>query len=561
MVVDGSWAAVSTDRADADALLGTGRVRGRRGPAAPAGRRRSPAWPRRPRWPAPATGTTRPRTPPRTSGPRSCASSSTAAGGLETAGYVESTRTESVVRQHRRAVGRRPGHRRRGGRHRPGAGRGRRGPAGLRPARRPRRRRARPDRRGQGQGRRRTRSTCRRATTRSCWSRPAWPTSCASCSCTGSTAGRWARGGRSCGSGEQQFDAGPADLGRAAGRAVDRAAVRRRGHAAAAARPGRGRGQHARSRTTGGPRPRPAASSTGHAVEGGERWGPVPDQPRVGAGAGGSSAELAARMRRGLLVSDFWYTRILDPRTVVVTGLTRNGVWLVENGEIVAPVSTLRFTQSYPDALAPGRDPRRRLGRQPGPGPRAGRAGPHARACTWPAGTSPAAPPASGQGCGDRAVGPAVMTGRRGQSCDDRAVGGEPGRRRPARPRRASAARRARARWARRSMTTAVQARRSRSGRSARPGRSARRPRPSTPSSSRSSRTSAAALGLARLDLAARQLPARPAVPPRRQHPAARVPQHRAHHHPHPATLPPPPCWHATVRARGSGRAWWDGAS
>src|SRR3954471_24946381 len=59
-------------------------------------------------------------------------------------------------------------------------------------------------------------------------------------------------------------------------------------------------------------------------------------------------------MRRGLLVTDFWYTRILDPRTAVVTGLTRNGVWLVEDGEIVSPVSTLRFTQSYPDAVGPG---------------------------------------------------------------------------------------------------------------------------------------------------------------------------------------------------------------
>ena len=38
----------------------------------------------------------------------------------------------------------------------------------------------------------------------------------------------------------------------------------------------------------------------------------------------------------------------------MVTGLTRNGVWLVEDGEIVRAVTTLRFTQSYPDALAPG---------------------------------------------------------------------------------------------------------------------------------------------------------------------------------------------------------------
>jgi predicted Zn-dependent protease len=96
------------------------------------------------------------------------------------------------------------------------------------------------------------------------------------------------------------------------------------------------------------------ASSTGHAVEGGERSGPSPTQPRVGAGTGGTTGELTAGLRRGLLVSDFWYTRVLDPRTVVVTGLTRNGVWLVEDGEIVSPVSTLRFTQSYPAAVAPG---------------------------------------------------------------------------------------------------------------------------------------------------------------------------------------------------------------
>jgi predicted Zn-dependent protease len=39
----------------------------------------------------------------------------------------------------------------------------------------------------------------------------------------------------------------------------------------------------------------------------------------------------------------------------VVTGLTRNGVFLVENGEVVRPVANLRFTQSYVDALGPER--------------------------------------------------------------------------------------------------------------------------------------------------------------------------------------------------------------
>jgi predicted Zn-dependent protease len=66
------------------------------------------------------------------------------------------------------------------------------------------------------------------------------------------------------------------------------------------------------------------------------------------------AAELASRVERGLLVSDLFYTRPLDPKTLAVTGLTRNGVWLIERGEVTRPVRNLRFTQSYPQALAPG---------------------------------------------------------------------------------------------------------------------------------------------------------------------------------------------------------------
>jgi predicted Zn-dependent protease len=98
----------------------------------------------------------------------------------------------------------------------------------------------------------------------------------------------------------------------------------------------------------------PEIRSTGNAIPGGERMGAVPADLRLAPGTGGSSQDLAGRVGRGLLVSDFWYTRILDPRTTVVTGLTRNGVWLVEDGAMVRPVRNLRFTQSYVDALGPG---------------------------------------------------------------------------------------------------------------------------------------------------------------------------------------------------------------
>jgi predicted Zn-dependent protease len=60
-------------------------------------------------------------------------------------------------------------------------------------------------------------------------------------------------------------------------------------------------------------------------------------------------------MARGLLVTDFWYNRILDPKTQVVTGLTRNGLFLVEEGRITGPVQNLRYTQSIVGGFGPGK--------------------------------------------------------------------------------------------------------------------------------------------------------------------------------------------------------------
>ena len=98
---------------------------------------------------------------------------------------------------------------------------------------------------------------------------------------------------------------------------------------------------------------RSGTRSSGHAVPGGEVSGPMPANLFVG-GGDQSPGELIADVERGLLVTDFWYTRILDPKTQVVTGLTRNGTFLVEKGKIVGAVRNLRFTQSYVEALGPG---------------------------------------------------------------------------------------------------------------------------------------------------------------------------------------------------------------
>ena len=57
-------------------------------------------------------------------------------------------------------------------------------------------------------------------------------------------------------------------------------------------------------------------------------------------------------MERGLLVTRFHYTNPVHPKLAIVTGMTRDGTFLVEGGRIVGPVRNLRFTQSYLEALA-----------------------------------------------------------------------------------------------------------------------------------------------------------------------------------------------------------------
>ena len=62
--------------------------------------------------------------------------------------------------------------------------------------------------------------------------------------------------------------------------------------------------------------------------------------------------DLIAGLDRGLLVTRFHYTNPVHPKLAIVTGMTRDGTFLVEDGKIVAPVRNLRYTQSYLDALA-----------------------------------------------------------------------------------------------------------------------------------------------------------------------------------------------------------------
>src|SRR5229473_1714385 len=67
-----------------------------------------------------------------------------------------------------------------------------------------------------------------------------------------------------------------------------------------------------------------------------------------------SVEEMIQATQRGLLVSRFWYIRSVDPRSALFTGLTRDGVWFIENGKIQYPVHNFRFNQSLLELLAPG---------------------------------------------------------------------------------------------------------------------------------------------------------------------------------------------------------------
>ncbi len=68
-------------------------------------------------------------------------------------------------------------------------------------------------------------------------------------------------------------------------------------------------------------------------------------------GAKGSVDDLVARTERGLLVTCLWYIREVDPQTLLLTGLTRDGVYLVEGGEVVGAVNNFRFNESPIDLL------------------------------------------------------------------------------------------------------------------------------------------------------------------------------------------------------------------
>ena len=92
--------------------------------------------------------------------------------------------------------------------------------------------------------------------------------------------------------------------------------------------------------------------STGHAMPPDEVEGPFPLHPAIAPGRS-TLSDMIRACKRGLLIPRFHYVNgLLNPREALMTGLTREGTFLIEHGKVTVPVKTMRFTQSVLDAFS-----------------------------------------------------------------------------------------------------------------------------------------------------------------------------------------------------------------
>jgi predicted Zn-dependent protease len=102
-----------------------------------------------------------------------------------------------------------------------------------------------------------------------------------------------------------------------------------------------------------GVEPSPMVANLLLAVEGAKATSSAPDARSKPQSEGlGAVESLISNVERGLYVNCLWYIRLVDPQTALLTGLTRDGVFLIEDGKIVAEVNNFRFNQSPLDMLS-----------------------------------------------------------------------------------------------------------------------------------------------------------------------------------------------------------------
>jgi PmbA protein len=95
---------------------------------------------------------------------------------------------------------------------------------------------------------------------------------------------------------------------------------------------------------------RAGVPSTGHGLPAPNTFGPLAWNLFMAPGSSSKTAMLAS-IDRGIWVTRFHYVNIVHPRRAVLTGMTKDGTFLIENGRIVRPVRNLRFTEAIPEAF------------------------------------------------------------------------------------------------------------------------------------------------------------------------------------------------------------------
>ena len=92
---------------------------------------------------------------------------------------------------------------------------------------------------------------------------------------------------------------------------------------------------------------RAGTESTGHALmPGGSSYGPHPTNLVLAGGDAGGEAELVAPIERGIYVTRLWYVNAVHEKTTLLTGTTRDGTFLIEDGRVTRPLLDVRFTDS-----------------------------------------------------------------------------------------------------------------------------------------------------------------------------------------------------------------------
>jgi predicted Zn-dependent protease len=92
-------------------------------------------------------------------------------------------------------------------------------------------------------------------------------------------------------------------------------------------------------------------NSTGHALPSPNTCGPMPLNLFLKNGEA-TKEEMISSTKRGILVTRFHYTNVVEPMKTIITGMTRNGTFLIEEGKIKHPVKNLRFTESILKVLS-----------------------------------------------------------------------------------------------------------------------------------------------------------------------------------------------------------------